>query len=83
MKPQPFHPPVREARVWCIPEGAAEELAALLYAQITWGGEPHHSQVSEAGQAAWRSVRERWVVGTQKFLETLEKVGHVEFEDKP
>ncbi len=83
MKPQPFFPPVREARVWCVPEGAAEELAAVLYAQVTWGHEPHHSQVSDASLKAWESVKPRWVAGTQKLLELLADVGHLEFEAQP
>lgn len=75
--PQPFVPPVEAVAVWEIPRDGVSELAAMLYAYITWGHEPHPSQVGAASLAGFESVRARWEAGTLKLLETLERVGHV------
>ena len=77
MKPQPFFPPVDEARVWVIPREGIPDLASALYAQVTWGREPHASQVSELQLKAWESVRARWEAATESLLDMLEDVGHV------
>lgn len=81
MKPQPFSPPVEEVRVWAVPRDAAEELCAILYAYITWGKDKHPSQVSETEYKAWDSVKERWRAGTQKLLDMLADVGHIEWAE--
>jgi hypothetical protein len=78
MKPQPFDPPVAEARVWEIPREGIPELASILYAYVTWGRDPHPSQVSEAYQKGWHSVRARWEFATTELLEMLERIGHVQ-----
>lgn len=80
-KPQPFSPPVRAATVWMVPKGAHEDLAAFLYADVMWGGEPHHSQVSDAQMAEWVKAAPQWVAGVDKFLGLLEKVGHIVREE--
>ena len=76
---QPFVPPVPAVAVWAIPREGASELASMLYAYITWGHEPHHSQVSDAEFRRFESERERWEAGTLKLLEMLERVGHIAF----
>lgn len=76
-KPQPFDPPVPSASVWAIPREGIGEIAAMLYAQVTWGREPHQSQVSENEMRAWESVRLRWERATANVLATLQDVGHV------
>ena len=77
MKPQPFYPPVDEARVWVIPREGIPELASMFYAQVMWGRDPHPSQVSELQLQAWESVRARWELATESMFDTLERIGHV------
>lgn len=76
-KPQPFSPPVLAACVWEIPREGIPDLASSLYAMVTWGREPHPSQVSEGELGHWENVRPRWEAATESLLDMLEDVGHV------
>lgn len=82
-RPQPFDPPVEAATVWAIPREGIPDLAAILYAQIMWGKEPHPSQVRESEYAGWESVRPRWEAATAALLDVLEASGHIAFSPAP
>jgi hypothetical protein len=81
-KPQPYDPPSPAAAVWATPQSPdmIGSLASYMYAQVTWGHEPHPSQVSEIDLAAWQLVRERWEQATLNLLQMLDRVGHIALE---
>lgn len=81
-KPQPYDPPCAAAAVWALPEDAdcIGSLASYFYAQVTWGREPHPSQVSAAQMEMWKQVRPQWEAATLNFLRMLDSVGHIAIE---
>lgn len=84
-KSQPYEPPAPAAAVWAIPVEAdmIDSLASYFYAQVTWGREPHPSQVSAAEYEHWKGVSEVWKKATLNFLTMLDRVGHVALDPPP